>query len=197
MDVHDRTSPLLSALLGKLYTLRHRDRELDAATSKSLEDSLKLVEDVSGILRSVSQAWNPQLVEKSGLLGGLHGYLGDFTKRTGIHFPQELVRLPSEVELALFRVVQESLVSVVRHSASPAVTVTLDAKVGDLILEVSDQGRELARGMRNSKGNDVLGEVGFAGLRERLRQLGGELEVYTKGSTSMVTAALPLRPVRK
>ena len=201
VDVHDRTSPLLSALLGKLYTLRHRDRELDAATSKSLEDSLKLVEDVSSILRGVSQAWNPQLVEKSGLLGGLRGYLGDFTKRTGIHvaihFPQELVRLPSEVEVALFRVVQESLVGVVRHSASPAVTVTLDAKVGDLILEVSDQGRELARGMRNSKGNDVLGEVGFAGLRERLRQLGGELEVYTKGSTSMVTAALPLRPTRK
>ena len=201
VDVHDRTSPLLSALLGKLYTLRHRDRKIDPATIRSLEDSLKLVEDVSGILRGVSQAWSPQLVEKSGLLAGLRGYLDDFTKRTGIrveiHFPQELVRLPYEVEAAFFRVVQESLVNVVRHSASPAVTVTIDVKVGDVILEVSDQGRELARGMRSSNGNDVLGESGFSGMRERFRQFGGELEVCVKGSISMVTAAVPLRPSRK
>jgi PAS domain S-box-containing protein len=201
VDVHDRTSPLLSALLGKLYSLRHRGRERDAETTKSLEDSLKLVEDVCGILRNISQAWYPHLVEKSGLLAGLRGYLCDFTKRTGIHvviqFPPELVRLAQEVEVVLFRVVQESLVNVVRYSGSPEVTVTIDVKVGDLILEVSDQGRELARGMRNSKGNEILGEIGFAGMRERLRELGGELEVSIKGSISMVTAAVPLRPSRK
>ena len=67
VDLHDRTSPLLSALLGKLYTLRHA--ELDPGTAKSLEDSLKLAEDVSGILRNVSRVWYPQLVEQSGLLG--------------------------------------------------------------------------------------------------------------------------------
>src|SRR5690242_20391265 len=110
VEVHDQTSPLLSSLLGKLYTLRHQGRTLDAATSKSLEDGLKLVEDVAGILRNVSQAWTAQLVERSGLLTGLRGYLGDFTKRTGIHvgihFPQELVRLPYDVEVALFRVMQ-------------------------------------------------------------------------------------------
>lgn len=200
-DVHDKTSPLLSALLGKLYTLRHRSRELDSGTAKSLEDSLKLVEDVSSILRSVSQGWNPQLVEKSGLLAGLRGYLSDFTKRTGIRvgvdFPQELVRMPNDVEAMLFRIVQESLVNVVRYSVNPAVTVTIEVKVSDLILEVSDQGRELARGMRNSKANNTAGEIGFAGMRERLKQLGGDLEVRTRDSISMVTAAVPVKPSRK
>jgi len=201
VDVHDKTSPLLSALLGKLYTLRHQSRELDTGTAKNLEDSLKLVEDVSSILRNVVQVWNPQLVEKSGLLAGLHGYLGDFTKRTGIrvavNFPQELVRLSHEVEVTLFRIVQESLVNVVRYSVNPSVTVTIEVKVGDLILEVSDQGRELARGMRGSKVNETVGEIGFAGMRERLKQLGGDLEVRTKGSISMVTATVAIKHSRK
>jgi signal transduction histidine kinase len=162
---------------------------------------LKLVEDVSSVLRSVSQGWNPQLVEKSGLLPGLRGYLSDFTKRTGIrvavNFPEELVRLPYDVELMLFRIVQESLVNVVRYSVNPAVTVTIEVKVSDLILEVNDQGRELARGMRDSKPNDTVGEIGFAGMRERLKQLGGDLEVRTNGPISMITAAVPIKPSRK
>jgi len=197
VDLHDRTSPLLSALLGKLYTLRHGSRKLDPGTAKSLEDSLKLAEDVSGILRNVSHVWYPQLVEKSGLLTGLRGYFGDFTKRTGIpvgvNFPPDLAPLFHESELALFRVVQESLVNVVRHSVKPTVTVSIEVKVSDLILEVSDQGRELALGMRDSKPDNMVGELGFVSLRDRLKQLGGELEVRTRGSVSMVTAVVPLR----
>lgn len=194
MDLHDRTSPLLSALLGKLYTLRHRNRELDPGTAKNLDDGLKLAEDVSGILRNVSHVWYPQLVEKSGLLTGLRGYLGDFTKRTaipvGVNFPPDLAPLSHEAKIALFRAVQESLVNVVRHSVKPAVTVSIEVKVSDLILEVSDQGRELALGM-HSKPNNMVGEIGFVSLRDRLKQLGGELEVRTRGSVSMVTAVVP------
>lgn len=201
VDVHDRTSPLLSALLGKLYTLRHRSRELDAWTAKSLDDGLKFVEDVSGILRSASQIWHPQMVEKSGLLEGLRGYLGDFTKRTGIpvavNFPQELVRLSYDTEAALFRIVQESLVNVVRYSVKPTVTVSIEAKVSDLILEVSDQGRELARGILDSRSSGSAGEPAFADLRERLRRLGGDLEVRTRGPISMITAAVPLKSSKK
>ena len=200
VDLHDRTSPLLSALLGKLYTLRHRSRELDPGTAKSLEDSLKLAEDVSGILRNVSHVWYPQLVEKSGLLTGLRGYLGDFTKRTGIpvgvNFPEDLAPLSHEAEVALFRVVQESLGNVVRYSVKPSVTVSIEVKISDLLLEVSDQGRELALGMRDSKPNNMVGEIGFVGLRDRLKQLGGELEIRTRGSVSMVTAVVPLKSSR-
>jgi signal transduction histidine kinase len=200
VDLHDRTSPLLSALLGKLYTLRHRNRELDPGTAKSLEDSLKLAEDVSSILRNVSHVWYPQLVEKSGLLTGLRGYLGDFTKRTGIpvgvNFPEDLASLSHEAEVALFRVVQESLGNVVRYSVKPSVTVSIEVKVSDLLVEVSDQGRELALGMRESKPNNMVGEIGFVGLRDRLKQLGGELEVRTKGSVSIVTAVVRLKSSR-
>ena len=201
VDVHDKTSPLLSALLGKLYTLRHRSRDLDAGTAKSLEDSLKLVEDVSGILRNASRIWHPQLVEKSGLLVGLRGYLGDFTKRTGIpvevNFPQELVRVSYDTEVALFRIVQESLVNVVRYSVKPTVTVSIEVKVSDLILEVSDQSRELARGILDSRSNDAAGGPGLADLRARLKQLGGDLEVRTRGPMSMITAVVPLKCVKK
>lgn len=201
VDVHDKTSPLLSALLGKLYTLRHRSREIETGTAKSLEDSLKLVEDISSILRNIGQAWNPQLVEKSGLLPGLRGYLIDFTKRTGIrvavNFPPELARLSYDAEVMLFRIVQESLVNVVRYSVNPAVSVTIEVKVGDLILEVSDQGRELARGMRENRASETIGEIGFAAMRQRLKQLGGDLEVRTKGAISMVTASLPIKFSRK
>ena len=201
LDLHDRTSPLLSALLGKLYNIRHQNRKLDTATSVSLEDSLKIVEEISGILRNVSQAWYPQLVERSGLLVGLRGYLDDFTSRSGVRvetrFPSELVRLSQDAEATLFRVVQESLVNVVRFSVGPAVAVAIDVKNGDLILEVRNTGRELARGMNGSTANEAFGELGFVGMRERLKALGGDFELRTKGSISTVTAVVPLRRVRQ
>ena len=141
------------------------------------------------------------MVEKSGLLAGLRGYLEDFTKRTGIpvavNFPPELARLSSDTEVALFRIVQESLVNVVRYSVKPTVSVSIEVKVSDLILEVSDQGRELARGILDSRGHNAASEPGFADLRRRLKQLGGDLEVRTRGPISMITAAVPLRSPRK
>lgn len=201
LQVHDRTSPMLAALLGKLYYLRHHLPELDAATSKSFDDSLKIVEDVSALLRDASQLWDPQLVERSGLVAGLRGYLEDFTRRSGIQvdirFPPKLVRLSYDIEVTLFRVVQESLVNVVRYSASPAVTVALEVRGTDLVLEVSDQGRELARGMHDSKANQVMGRIGFVGIREQLKALGGDFEIRTKGSTSTVTAAVSIRRSKK
>ena len=87
--------------------------------------------------------------------------------------------------------------NVVRYSVKPTVTVSIEAKVSDLILEVSDQGRELARGVLDSRSSGSAGEPAFADLRERLRQLGGDLEVRVRGPVSMITAAVPLKFPKK
>ncbi|MBI4608850.1 MAG: hypothetical protein HY726_07580 [Candidatus Rokubacteria bacterium] len=108
-------------------------------------------------------------------------------------FPEELTRLPRDAEIALFRIVQESLTNIFRHSGSPLARVRLTSDQECLRLEVGDEGRGMPPGVleRVKTGTGELG-IGIAGMRERMRQLGGRLEVTSSSSGTLVTAILPL-----
>ena len=197
LELYDSTSPLLASLTGKLYTLRHSSRELGPGASKILDDSLKLVDDVSHIVRNLSQLLHPSMLEQSGLLAGLRWYISDFTKRTGIpvdmRLPETLVRLSQDAEIALFRVAQESLASFLRRSTRPAVTVSLSVGTGEVTLEVSDKGQGMSRGsLGKAESEDMANHLGFAGMRERMRQLAGNLEISSQNALTTVVAVLPL-----
>jgi len=131
------------------------------------------------------------------LLTTLRWYLNGFTSRTGIpvetKFPEELTRLSRDAELLLFRIVQESLSNVLRHSGSALVRVRITVQGRNLILDVSDEGQALPPGVldRFKEGSVVLG-MGIAGMRESARQLSVNLKINSTSSGTTVSAVMPL-----
>ena len=138
---------------------------------------------------------HPPLLDQSGLVSALQWYVEGFSKRSGIYvdvIAQPIGRLSSDVETALFRVVQEALTNVRRHSCSETASIRLERRIGEIQLEIKDRGRGLPP--VNQATTDALLEmgVGIPGMKQRLRQLGGKLEIIsTEGGTSIV-AVVPV-----
>jgi len=105
--------------------------------------------------------------------------------------PSDLDRLPREIETALFRVMQESLSNIHRHSGSKTACIQLSESDQEIRLEVSDQGRGLVREMMDRAVDETRLGVGIAGMRERIRQWGGQLEIRSSSKGTTVIAALP------
>ncbi len=195
-ELHDTTSPPLTGLISKLYSLRHRG-EADPATMRSLDESLRLAEDTANIIRNIAYMLHPRLLDENGLLPSLRWYVNRFTQQTGIgvamHLPEELPRYGQEVETALFRVVQECLTNIARHAGSKAAEIQLIAGKRELLLTVGDRGHGMAgESQRSREGTTGLKGIGIAGMRERLRQIGGRLEIASGDSGTRITALLPL-----
>ena len=162
-----------------------------------LMSSLGIAEQCAREVRTLTYLLHPPLLEELGLGSALRGYVEGFTERSGIAVELEVppveLRFPAEVELALFRVAQESLANVHRHSSSARARIRLRAENGELRLEICDEGRGIAPPLleKFEGGGAGLG-VGLAGMRERLRQLGGRLEVRPENPGTTVRATLPL-----
>jgi PAS domain S-box-containing protein len=197
LELYDSASPLLTALIGKLYSMRHRTRDLDPTTSRILDESLGLAEQTCNIVRNVSSVLHPRVLDESGLLASLRWYLGDFITRFGIavamDLPEELPKLSRDAEIALFRVVQVCLANNPRHSGSSLARVRIFVKGRDLILEIQDEGRGISQADLERAKERTLGlGAGIAAMRERLAQLRGFLEVTSDGHCTNFKATLPL-----
>jgi signal transduction histidine kinase len=138
------------------------------------------------------------MLEEMGLKSAISWYLDGFSKRSGIRttfeISAEFGRLPRHVETAIFRVLQESLTNVHRHSGSAVAHVRLMTKGGATILEVTDEGKGLPAensGESTQEGLHVLG-VGLRGMEERMRQLGGGLELFSSPRGTTVIASVPV-----
>ncbi|HYR57612.1 MAG TPA: ATP-binding protein, partial [Chthoniobacteraceae bacterium] len=147
-------------------------------------------EQVASELRTTSYLLHPPLLDERGLPAALRWLVDGFEKRSGIKVTLEIganiERLPREIETAFFRVAQESLHNVHRHSGSKTALVRLARKNGALRLEVRDRGSGPP-----SQAGDGLG-VGIAGMRERLHELGGTLEIEANHPGTAVIAQLPV-----
>src|SRR5579872_656016 len=181
-DLHDSLGQYLSLLKMKLDILAPLgDPEValrDAATCAQLVD--QCIKEV----RTISYLLYPPMLEELGLKSAISWYLDGFTKRSGIQTTLKLSpdfqRLSNDVELAMFRVLQESLTNVHRHSGSPMAEVDLFDENGFVILEIRDQGTGLPS-IGEEPGPDWLGAlgVGLRGMRERMQQVGGSLEMIS------------------
>jgi signal transduction histidine kinase len=142
------------------------------------------------------------LLDEAGLVSALRWYINGFAKRSGLVVDLIMSgkpeRLPSDVEIALFRIVQESLTNIHRHSGSNTASITLQRKDDAVILEIKDQGRGLSSEQVLSA-NDEIGElgVGIPGMRQRMRQLGGNLEVNSSALGTTIRASVPLNTPSK
>jgi signal transduction histidine kinase len=158
--------------------------------SAVVEESIALVEQASSEIRDFSYLLHPPMLDEYGLSVALQSYVQGFSQRSGIgvdlDLPRDLPRLSQLTETALFRVVQESLTNVHRHSGSACARIRLEQNSGSLMLEVADEGK----GMPSAGGARV--GVGLAGIRARMRELGGRLEIETNSHGTTVRATLPL-----
>ena len=196
-ELHDTVAQALAAMVLNLSRFQEPEVVLDPEVQRVLMSSLGIAEQCAREVRTLTYLLHPPLLEELGLGSALRGYVEGFTERSGIAVELEVppveLRFPAEVELALFRVAQESLANVHRHSSSARARIRLRAENGELRLEICDEGRGIAPPLleKFEGGGAGLG-VGLAGMRERLRQLGGRLEVRPENPGTTVRATLPL-----
>jgi signal transduction histidine kinase len=174
---------------------REKDK-LSTSAAAAVSENMRLVEQVSNEIRTLSHLLHPPLLDEIGLRSALKWYIDGFSERSKIkvtaEIPSDLGRLPRDVELSLFRIVQECLTNIHRHSESPTALVRLVRTRKGVTLEVKDDGRGFsASGESTISGSDTPG-VGLRGMRERVTQLGGQLEITSNGTGTLVLAKLPL-----
>ena len=196
-ELHDSIAQELAAVSMNLGELQRRIEGRDLITDNLLSDSMALVEQCNREIRTISHLLHPPLLDELGLRRALQDYIEGFAGRSAIattlDVAEDLDRLPAEIETALFRVVQESLGNIHRHSGSTTAAVRIRRDAGTVRLEISDEGGGVPPGLRlRNKEMSVPVGVGIAGMRERLGQVGGELEIESSDRGTTVRAIVPL-----
>jgi signal transduction histidine kinase len=197
-ELHDSVGQTLAALSMNLAAVG-ADIERLAKTATTIADSTALVNDMSSDIRTISYLLHPPLLDEAGLSSALTWYIKGFSERSKIdvdlRIPNDFGRLPRDLETAIFRVVQECLTNIHRHSGSSVAKVFISQADGQVRVEVEDRGK----GISAQKRAEIIASpaaipgVGIRGMRERLRQLGGTLDVQSNGEGKgmMVIARLP------
>jgi signal transduction histidine kinase len=145
--------------------------------------------------RTISHLLHPPLLDESGLRSAARWYVDEFSRRSGVavdfDVSPDLMRLASPLEIALFRAIQEGLTNVHRHSGATSVQIRVSLKENQIHLEIRDNGKGMpAVQLHRVADGTTAGGVGLAGMRERLRELNGTLEIRSneKGTTLLITA---------
>ena len=194
-ELHDSTAQSLAALSMNLAVANECRAALHERARIALDESAALTERCSKEIRSLSYLLHPPLLEEVGLPSALRWCAEGFGRRSGISvdldLPAEFSRLPAEMENALFRVVQECLTNIHRHSGSASAWIRLVRNPGEVILEVRDEGHGLPEEvLRKHGGVEFLG-VGLLGMRERIRQLGGRMQIDSGEGGATIRVELP------
>jgi signal transduction histidine kinase len=201
-EMHDSLGQYLSALKMKLGTLAIRDTTLSAEATDELAQCAALLDECVKEVRTISYLLYPPMLEEMGLKSAISWYLDGFTQRSGVkttfEISRDIERTSRDVELALFRVLQEALTNVHKHSGSALADIRLFRARDSIVLEIRDYGKGLPESVLNeSNGNwyASLG-VGLRGMNERMRQLGGELSVNLANPGTLVRAEVPMQQTR-
>ena len=199
-DLHDITGQKLALQSMALSALQTRQAShLDAEAQQTLSESLVLNKEIATEIRTLSYLLHPPLLDELGLSSAARWYAAGFTKRTGIpidiEVPQETERLSPDAEVAIFRVLQESLTNVHRYANTSKARLRIATTADEIRLEIEDYGKGIQTARSKSPHESVarLG-VGIQGMTERIRQLGGRLEITSSPKRgTLVTATIPLR----
>ena len=195
-ELHDSVGQLLMAANINAAEVAKEKDNLSSTRARCVEESASLIQQATEEIRTLSHLLHPPLLDEVGLLSALKWYVDGFAERSNIkvqlEVPDSLDRLPQEHELALFRIVQESLTNIYRHSGSSTAVVRLVRTSREIKLEVKDQGQGINPETQSKIATGESGGVGLRGMRERLRPLGGTLEIQTDKNGTSVLAVLPL-----
>ena len=199
-ELHDSVGQTLAALSMNLSSVGADIRRL-TKTAAAVEDSEALVKEMTTGIRTISYLLHPPLLDEAGLTSAFRWYVEGLTARSEIRVdlevPDNFGRLPKDLETAIFRVVQECLTNVHRHSGSPAAEIRLSRSASDVQLEVRDEGKGIPPEKLSEMSSNGAPGVGIRGMRERIHQLGGSLEIGSAGSGkgTVVLVTLPVANV--
>jgi PAS domain S-box-containing protein len=193
-ELHDSLGQSLAAMKINLDILASIVGSGGAA-GKKVTECVQLAETGIKEVRTISYLLYPPMLEEMGLKAAIPWYLDGFSTRSGIvttfEVEDDFDRLHSDAELALFRVLQESLTNIHRHSGSPTAHIRLWTKEKMVLLEIKDRGKGLGPGVSSQDWMGAPG-VGLRGMNERMRQLGGSLELASTGEGTTLTAVIPV-----
>ena len=196
-ELHDSAGQRRLAALTMNLTPSESERgNTSPDMEKAIRESLGLINELSKELRTISYLLHPPLLDEVGLPSALRVYLEGFVERSKIKvdfdFPENFGRLPPDMETTIFRMVQECLTNIHRHSGSMVATVRVLRVDGQVRVEVADEGKGItAEKQKDMDSAKKLG-VGITGMQERLRQFGGTLEIKSSVNGTLVVAKLPV-----
>jgi signal transduction histidine kinase len=195
-DLHDSTGQTLAFLSMNLASLQAEAERQSPELAKAIVESADIVKQVSGELRTMSYLLHPPLLDEMGLACALDWYIVGFGERSGIQvnlqISGELGRLPGDLETAIFRVVQECLTNIHRHSGSPTATVRLRRDSDGIRLEIEDEGKGIpAEKLSQCVSSGTLG-LGLRGMRARIRDFGGEMEIVSPEKGTCIKVTVPI-----
>jgi signal transduction histidine kinase len=196
-ELHDGMAQTVLAVNLSLAQIRQSAQPLNATSSRALDKARELLQQMSREIRTLSYLLHPPLLDDLGLVTALKEYVNGFSERSGIetslNVSTRFRRLPQIVETAFFRITQESLSNIQRHSGSKLAKVSLQEDEESVILEISDYGRGLGSGANGEhRPHGTRLGVGIPGMRERMAQLGGYLDIESNSSGTTVRARIDL-----
>jgi two-component system, NarL family, sensor histidine kinase FusK len=190
-ELHDSAGQTITAI-GLNLSVVAASHNLSPEASKAIADTVALGEELSREIRTMSYLLHPPLLDEAGLESALQWYVSGFGERSKIkvslQLPPELPRLSSELEISIFRIVQESLTNVYRHSGSPTASVSIRSEREVLRLCIEDAGKGIAARSQPSVPSVSETGVGLRGMQERVAQLGGTLQIESSETGTRVIA---------
>jgi signal transduction histidine kinase len=185
--------------LGQYLAGAKMNLEIFAAQRRdsSLPEAIQLLDQAMAETRTISHLLHPPLLDEAGLSSAAKWYVEGFAQRSGIEvkidLPQDVGSLPKPVALGLFRVLQESLTNIHRHSGSTRAEVSLELLPDRVLLNIRDYGKGIAPEVLTAiRTKGMNSGVGLAGMRERMRDLGGQLSIQSRAPGIMISANVPL-----
>jgi signal transduction histidine kinase len=194
-ELHDSTGQLLVALTMNLDRLKSELVKPNPWAEAVINDTRSLVDEMSRQLRTMSYLLHPPLLDEAGLASAVKWYVEGFATRSAIEvsleLPFDLGRLPQQIEITIFRLIQESLTNIHRHSGSKTALIRLRRDEQGVRLEIADQGSGFTHHAVVSEHRSRPG-VGILGMKERVRRFGGTLEFLSSSDGTTVQAKLPI-----
>jgi len=192
-ELHDSTGQRLAALRMNLTAIGRSAASLEAPALRALNECITMAEECVQEIRTLSYLLHPPMLDERGLVPALRWFVDGFSRRSGMRVELEVApawqRLTPEMEIALFRVVQECLANTHRHAETSKATIRLGGDKKSVSLEVEDAGR----GMTGKQAAGRHAGIGIMGMRERIRQFGGRLDIKRGRPGTIVRAVLPIK----
>ena len=202
-ELHDSAGQTLTALGMNLAMIVEKARASSADLAADAEEGQQLAQQLSQEIRTMAYLLHPPLLDESGLAGALRWYIQGAMERSGVEItlevPENFGRLPRELELVVFRIVQECLTNIHRHSGSKTASIRVAREPGTVTVEVRDQGKGITPERLAEIQRSQAAGVGISGMRERVLQHNGSLQIHSNGNGTEIAIQLPLpaqHPVR-
>jgi len=197
-ELHDSAGQNLAALSMSIARLKDDAKGDTARLSKGIKAAQDLIQDLSDEIRTTSYLLHPPMLDESGLSSAIGWYIDGLAERSGlsveVNISDNLERLAPEVELAIFRLVQECLTNIHRHSGSKTAVIRIARDRDKIYAEVQDHGKGISQERLAEIQYQGAG-VGIRGMRERVRQSHGELTIDSNALGTKITAVFPAEPI--